>query len=635
MRLRSQKEVGAEKASNQATTHPQSLPAAPSLYQGAYNRGYVPGPDGSFHHFIRVVDESHMLNGYWKFGSYADDRSAHARGLDTPESVLLAQDRGEESYDDIAIRWIPGMNNLYLKRPLSGSAAQHLETIYETKRILGEPMSLRNQVPVYSNQPHNALKQFWENKERMEQKNRPTTPTLSTSIVLSSSQPSGASSHSVLSTSSPQKQLSDSSRRQKNCEESTNNDQGTTVRALVTDHTQTCPLNSVPQNSAKDWGLRKASAHNNVKVPPPETSHLTNISISDPNKATQASQPGPPLYPAEGRTDAPSPSQSSQLTTHPSLAYTLGSLRSKPRGHQYCSPYSTSPAPARPLTHDSVGSVDTPYNVPTGTARTFRPESTHTSVALIAQARTLKDSTLPEQQSQYHIVPIGLHLSGRGEVESTTKLPHTSFKLSSGISSDTQLDPTRGVRRTRRPRLPTTVNGNSSIELGTDAASTGWEQSKKFANSPQKSRSREGMVPDGTNSDDHVASNWLSDPKPWPHGEMEAYSGLPCMDCELNVGHKWDCHIGNLKPMKNLTELDYRSLADAVERFDPGPWTTHFNLFPRTEPEEPAAQIEGMAAVIRDEASYKSDPELHVLPDEVMIMLWAFKVSPNVEVVEE
>lgn len=91
----------------------------------------------------------------------------------------------------------------------------------------------------------------------------------------------------------------------------------------------------------------------------------------------------------------------------------------------------------------------------------------------------------------------------------------------------------------------------------------------------------------------------------------------------------------DLKPMKNLSVLDYRNLADAVQRFDPGPWTTHFDQFPNPEPEDPKAQIEGMAAVIRNEASYKSDTELHNLPDEVMIMLWAFKVSPGVEVVKE
>lgn len=86
--------------------------------------------------------------------------------------------------------------------------------------------------------------------------------------------------------------------------------------------------------------------------------------------------------------------------------------------------------------------------------------------------------------------------------------------------------------------------------------------------------------------------------------------------------------------MQNLTVLDYRTLADAVEHFDPGPWTTHF-VPPEPEPEDAATQMRGMAAVIRNEDSYKQDPELHGLPDDLMMMLWAFKTSENVQVINE
>lgn len=84
-----------------------------------------------------------------------------------------------------------------------------------------------------------------------------------------------------------------------------------------------------------------------------------------------------------------------------------------------------------------------------------------------------------------------------------------------------------------------------------------------------------------------------------------------------------------------MTVLDYRRLADAVERFDPGPWTTHFNPFPTPPPEESDTQISGMADVIRNEDSYKDDVELHGLPDSAMIVLWAFKTSPAVEVITQ
>jgi len=87
--------------------------------------------------------------------------------------------------------------------------------------------------------------------------------------------------------------------------------------------------------------------------------------------------------------------------------------------------------------------------------------------------------------------------------------------------------------------------------------------------------------------------------------------------------------------MKNLTVLDYRVLADCVERFDPGPWTTHQGPPPEPEPEDPEDQIRGMAAVIRNEDTYKNDPDLSLLPDNLMILAWAISTSPNIEIIDE
>ena len=92
--------------------------------------------------------------------------------------------------------------------------------------------------------------------------------------------------------------------------------------------------------------------------------------------------------------------------------------------------------------------------------------------------------------------------------------------------------------------------------------------------------------------------------------------------------------LSDLKPQRRLTVLDHRNLADAVERFDPGPWTTHFDLYPEKDPEDPETQIRGMADIVRNETSYKNDPELHGLPDDFMILLWALKTSPGVTVLK-
>jgi hypothetical protein len=87
--------------------------------------------------------------------------------------------------------------------------------------------------------------------------------------------------------------------------------------------------------------------------------------------------------------------------------------------------------------------------------------------------------------------------------------------------------------------------------------------------------------------------------------------------------------------MQNLTMLDYRILAEAVNKFDPGPWTTHFETHPEPEVEDAETQIRGIAEVIRNEDSYKMDKELHNLSDEFMIMLWESKTSDKVHVIDE
>jgi hypothetical protein len=124
----------------------------------------------------------------------------------------------------------------------------------------------------------------------------------------------------------------------------------------------------------------------------------------------------------------------------------------------------------------------------------------------------------------------------------------------------------------------------------------------------------------------------------------DPYPGLPCMDCGEDSGHTWDCNIGSkltcvcklsttannvtdLVPMENLTILDYRNLADSVERFDPGPWTTHQGPPPEPEPEDPAVRTREMAAVIRNEESYRNNPALHLLPDDIMITFWGLTTS--------
>jgi hypothetical protein len=96
--------------------------------------------------------------------------------------------------------------------------------------------------------------------------------------------------------------------------------------------------------------------------------------------------------------------------------------------------------------------------------------------------------------------------------------------------------------------------------------------------------------------------------------------------------------FADLRPKSDLTVLDYRNLTESVMRFDPGPSSTHCNPSgpepEEREPEDPALDFKGMADIIKNEDSYKDDEALHALPDDLMMLQWAFKTSENVEILE-
>ena len=128
--------------------HHPSAPASPDdAYYSAY-RGSVNAPDGSFDHFLRIVYPIHEQKGYWRFHSIEDERRAFVLGLSTPEMVLLAVDRGDGPFDEIVLRWLPGSLDKGNK-PSIGTAAAHLQSICNERRILGRPLSFLGRVPTY------------------------------------------------------------------------------------------------------------------------------------------------------------------------------------------------------------------------------------------------------------------------------------------------------------------------------------------------------------------------------------------------------------------------------------------------------------------------------------------------------
>jgi hypothetical protein len=82
------------------------------------------------------------------FHAVDDERRAYELGLNSPEAVLIAQDVGDGTYDNIMLRWAPGELNLS-SVPYVGSATAHLETIYDERKMMGKTLSFRGQVPLY------------------------------------------------------------------------------------------------------------------------------------------------------------------------------------------------------------------------------------------------------------------------------------------------------------------------------------------------------------------------------------------------------------------------------------------------------------------------------------------------------
>ncbi|KAF3049676.1 hypothetical protein E8E11_009716 [Didymella keratinophila] len=116
-------------------------------YYSAYRRP-VFDANGKFHHFARQCDPLHERNGYWQFSTYLDDQRAHMLGFHNPEDVLKAQDAGDGEYDDIFLLWVPGKLDTSNKTSI-GTAAVHLQTIYNERKLLGKTLAFRGAVPLY------------------------------------------------------------------------------------------------------------------------------------------------------------------------------------------------------------------------------------------------------------------------------------------------------------------------------------------------------------------------------------------------------------------------------------------------------------------------------------------------------
>jgi hypothetical protein len=125
---------------------------------------------------------------------------------------------------------------------------------------------------------------------------------------------------------------------------------------------------------------------------------------------------------------------------------------------------------------------------------------------------------------------------------------------------------------------------------------------------------------------------------------------FPCIDCGELGDHKYDCSIistfpfpvipdgmsniktgieANIGLNKKLNVYQEREIADAVTLFDPEKWRMHQNPAPPPPLEATATVYKGLAEIVRNEESYKHDPDLHGLEDDALVILWSLKSLPR------
>ncbi|KAH9872765.1 hypothetical protein J1614_005159 [Plenodomus biglobosus] len=605
----------ATSASVFANTHTDT----PTAYHSAYT-GKSVITDGKFQHFVQVPDESHRRWGYWNFASFEDEQRAYACGLSRPEDILVQEDRSAVSSDDIILRWMPGSKETGIKCMLIGPATYHLRTLYELRKLVGQPMSFRGQIPVYPISQDPRIKQYWAAVESLQQ-----LKILAGDTVIDLS----ISTHPPRLVPGPGNAPGSS------------NVAKSTFKPPTRPYTSPYPLQNQRPNSSEYQNALRIS--DNFRLQPSQRPAVSpfappagRLSLSTPRNIPRAIAPRP--------LDKP-------ISQSPHDGFTLDGIEQQkeaisPLAGQFDSldDVAAPPHSGRSVTHDSLQSLSLPlpscylpspqdpsllnapdmFNPPEANPPTLPESLPHQSVhstqhaSLSPQAHEQTSEFDPEEFGGFEQIEkdlMALNASDPGKMNDTDAAARAD-----DILRTEGLTPVAGTNESKE---------SSSVPIEANTP-------HNFSDTPTGLSSvaeEEPAVMDWTSEAGVVEatspSSIQSELLPGPSAD---FLEIPCMDCGLMgaEGHTVDCHIGN-----NLTMLDHRRIADAVEHFDPGPWTTHFDPYPTPPPEDPETQIHGMADVIRNEDTFKDDEELQGLPDSVMVLLWAFKSMPDVHIVTE
>ena len=517
--------MGLKSANTRTLPSPSTSPTPPkasSEYRSAYNHGIITRPDGEFDHFVRLLDQTHLRTGYWKFSSFEDDRRAHNHGFSTPEEILIAQDRDDGSYDNISLRWIRGEDDANLSMVLVGSAAQHLETIYELRGILGMPMSFQGQIPFYPTGQDIRLKKYWEMKQSAKQ-----------TAVLSRPQ----------SNYTPPSLRAQPNLQNKN-----------TISALY-------PDGKTPDILGNDKDTRVVSYENQTKIPLPKTYTSTHSEAEEiegtklvPHKESLPKQRSHPESTSnyahrDSRTsrtqpfatskaptlrnilNAPAPTPTQPYTSFDSLDQSRSrSVSTDGISHHDVSPYDSPPFWSRPSSHNSTQSSPSPH--------TFPPDA----ASPLQSNLSLKSTTSPPVQSPQ--VNSGQSCrSSRANVpaEDTLRQPKgTSSVLRNGLRSFLLEQIATADIYSAEEKLQRAHTKQSQTAYLRDVRPIAVEKlDAKAYNGP----TRQDHI--GSQHGEDTNTTMLPNRTQLSPIEVKMYATLPCIDCGLEDGHKWDCHIGS------------------------------------------------------------------------------------------
>jgi hypothetical protein len=617
----------ASPAPSQPSAQSSSAPSIAVPYHSAY-RGFVNGLDGRFDHFLRQPDDSHLRGGYWRFQSYDDERRAHACGLASPEELLLAHERGGERYDDIIIRWVRGMNDPSYHMALSGTAAQHLQTIYELRHLLGITMSFRGQIPVHPTSVDPRLKKYWEDVHRSQQQ---------AGIVPALDSP-GHPTPSPITPRFEQGSTSQSDVSQQQVQRSAES-RATGARAAKVAQTKAAARATPPQRSPDAPAVRASqlsgtsplswtAASPQVQLPQPAPKNAPWLQSSRPPGATPsgelnanrtsrtiptssrpASLPHPQSTPGHGISQhnwVHQPSRSSTLyTTFNPVQLQQQAASRAPTDSRLVNRRPATPAAASPIArHTSTasrsqhagpsGNTTNGAAAPLGSPMEREYEFTPAQLKVLTPLQGASTSVAGRtgNVSPSNISPLSLSAVRRSDT-SRPPTPLNRPRVAPGSTANTPMhrpSPTgfpstvgappsspgtgRPAATPSRPHTPRTAtpassppyrawrNGHPSPLVPTQSSPARHIQgtpgaspaiSKASPRTPVKSVSTAQASQELRKEQEAVHSPALTQDELNIQAFNRTVDMFGCVDCGLDTGHKWDCHIGSTYPLPSFS----------------------------------------------------------------------------------